>query len=162
MCRRRRDLSARYFLSGDIWHQYFAKEVSVRKKNAQASTKRALRHTQHEWPPSLPPLPSFPVLLSSPQLLAWETWVDTHPLASLEVYTDGSMRYTEHTSGKFLMQPKSIRRSTFAQGGILFHCGPAIPGTDPSKSLTITIEDGAALNLSLASSTELYAITLAA
>ena len=86
----------------------------------------------------------------------------TRSLASLEVYTDGSMRYAEHTSDKLLIQPKSIRRSTFAQGGILFHCGPAIPGTDLSKSLTITIEEGAALNLSLTSSTELYTIILAA
>jgi len=72
------------------------------------------------------------------------------------------MRYAEHISDKLLMQPKSIHCSTFAQGGILFHCGPAIPGTDLRQSLTITIEEGTALNLSLPSSTELYAIILAA
>ena len=72
------------------------------------------------------------------------------------------MRYAEHISDKLLMQPKSIRRSTFAQGGILFHNGPDIPGTNFRQSLTITIEEGTALNLSLPSSTELYAIILAA
>jgi len=37
-------------------------------KNAPSFTKRALRHIRHERPPS--PLPSFPVLLPSPQFLS--------------------------------------------------------------------------------------------
>lgn len=72
------------------------------------------------------------------------------------------MRYAEYESYKLFMQPKSLRRSSFAQGGILFHCGPATLGSDNTRSLTIWVKDRQALNLSLPSSMELYAIILGA
>ena len=71
------------------------------------------------------------------------------------------MRYAECISEKLFAQPKSIRKATFAQGGLLFHMGDDLTESFLTQSLTVTLGNGTSLNLSQPSSMELYSILLA-
>jgi hypothetical protein len=71
------------------------------------------------------------------------------------------MRYAESITEKLFTQPKSIRKATYAQGGLLFHHEDDLTAPALTHSLTITLCNGTALNLSMPSSMELYSIILA-
>ena len=79
----------------------------------------------------------------------------------VEIYTDGSMRYSDSIASAVLHQPKSLRKPIHAQGGLLVHFGKQSSPIDHEHNITITIEEGTTIGLMIPSSTEVYAILLA-
>ena len=69
-----------HFLTGDLWHHYFHKEVYSRDRNAPATIKRVLRHSRHERSPGLTPPVQLPVLSPCKNLSSWNAWADNLPV----------------------------------------------------------------------------------
>ena len=151
-----------YFCQGEMWRHIFLHEVTVKMRGLPTFIKRELVHSAQERPPSITAFPDPPLIPLCVNLALWDAWLISANLDTVSVYTDGSMRYAECLSDKLFMQPKSIRKATFAQGGLLFHQGDDLTGSLLTQSLTITVEDGLSLGLSTPSSIELYSILLAA
>ena len=150
------------FTQAEMWHHVFSQEITVKARKGSPSTiRRALQHTTQERSPTHADQAIALSLLSPAELTTWNTWLDQHPTSHLMVYTDGSMRYSECISDNLFSQPKSIRKATYAQGGLLFHSGEDLTGPLLSQSLTVTLGNGTLLNLSFPSSMELYSILLA-
>ena len=93
---------------------------------------------------------------------SWETWISSIPNDPLLVYTYDSMNYAECIPEKYFTQPKSIRKATFAQGGLRFYNEDDLMGSVLTRSLTVTLCSGTVLNLPLPSSLEIYSLFLAA
>ena len=79
----------------------------------------------------------------------------------IEIYTDGSLRYVHNVSTAILQRPNSIRKPSFVQGGLLLHLVNTTPLDQDSDNISITVEDGQDINITLPSSIELYSIILA-
>ena len=150
------------FLQAEMWHHRFSQEVFVQgRKGVLPTVKRALMNSTQERPPYHTDAALPHALISPLEIDRWDTWLLTHQTNRLTVYTDGSMRYAECISDKLFGQPKSIRKATYAQGGLLFHVGDDLAGPTLTQSLTVTLGNGTSLNLTQPSSMELYSILLA-
>jgi hypothetical protein len=149
------------FLQADMWNHLLSKEVTVRNRHSPTYIKRALEYSSKERTPvHITCLPT-PLLQRCAMLDLWESWISSIPQQHLSVYTDGSMRYVESLQEKLFTQPKSIRKATYAQGGLLFHHEDDLTGSCLSRSFTATLCNGTELQLSLPSSVEIYSLILA-
>ena len=94
-----------------------------------------------------------------------DEWADNHirwPMSELEVFTDGSMQFSNSVASRVLTPPESMRQPVYAQGGILFHFGKSSALNRHEQNITISIERGVDIELLLSSSTEVYSMVLAA
>jgi len=94
-------------------------------------------------------------------LESWDRWVAGLNRTEVEVYTDGSVRYYNSVLTRVLTPPKPLRQPVFTQGGILFHFGSHSQLHEEEYNITITLEEGMAVEILLPSSMELYSILLA-
>jgi hypothetical protein len=129
-----------------------------RKTNCIA---RAVRTCHWEQAPTIQDYTPHPILHNE-QLELWDIGVANLFRGEVEVFTDGSMRFSNSVVSRVLTPPESQRQPVFAQGGILFHFGKSSAVNSHDQNITISIEQGLDIELLLPSSTEVYSILLAA
>jgi exonuclease III len=149
------------FFSGQLRIYTLSKEVPcfrVENNKEINCVARAIRSSHEEGPPCVTACAS---IAQNEYLLEWDRIMDDYPREDIEIYTDGSVRYFNSISTRVLTPPTSLRQPVFVQGGIFIHAGLHTPLTATEHNITITIEQGAGVELLLPSSVELYSILLA-
>ena len=151
------------FFTGEIW-QYLLSEEVPRYTNINdidiPCVARAVRFRRRERGPLLTANPKEPMVeIQMTTVKGWATQLYNHK--GIEIYTDGSLRYFDNVSSALLQLPHSTRKPAFIQGGLLLHFEENSPLDQDSDNITVSVEGGIDIHLTLPSSIELYSIALA-